>query len=242
MSLDGLVKYRGEAVERPIDQMVTELKDLLLEMGGYVEKSINHACKGLIQRKPGQFDQVYDIEKRIDEHHMQVDDRCLRILAQQSPVANDLRLILSMIKINVDLERMGDLACNIAYHGQDYTKQAPIYLVENLDQMALQVRQMVKAALDAFVRKDTVLAERVLNDDDSVDRLKRDFSRQLVELIKEDPTKVDGAIDLLIVVRCLERIGDHATNIAEDIIFAVTGNDVRHGQPKENPNGPILVQ
>ena len=154
----------------------------------------------------------------------------MHFLAKQGPVARDLRLIISIIKINSDLERMGDQSVNIAYTGKDYLTRQPIdQSLPDIEKMSSLARKMVKGSLDAFVREDEKLAQEILLMDDEVDSLKSKVFKDLLAYIKSNPQNADAALDIILIARNLERLGDHATNIAEDVIFVSTGKDVRHG-------------
>ncbi|MBK7960288.1 MAG: phosphate signaling complex protein PhoU [Bdellovibrionales bacterium] len=176
-----------------------------------------------------QNEKVRDLEDQINADHISVDNVCLNLLAKQGPVAKDLRLILSVIKINTDLERMGDQCMNIAFTGKDYLTRAPISQAETIDLMAVLAKKMVKSSLDSFVRGDVELAKEVLLMDDQVDELKNRIFSILTEHMKKRSQDVEASLDLILIARNLERLGDHATNVAEDVIFAFTGKDVRHG-------------
>lgn len=219
-------------MQRHFETELRNLKQLILAMGGYVEKAIEEATRALLESKPENFDRVWELEKTINQSHIQVDEACLNLLARQSPLAADLRLVLAIIKINTDLERMGDQAVNISYNGREYLKGAPLKPLIDIPKMAQDVRTMVRDALDAFVTQNLDLAQQVLDRDDNVDKLKNTIFKELIELMKQNPQTVDRAINLILIARNLERIGDHATNIAEDVIFAITGRDIRHGGGK----------
>jgi len=216
-------------MERQIDIEIRELKELILAMGGCVEKAIEEATQALILREPERFKKVYDLEKTINEHHILVDEACVKILARQSPLAADLRWIVATIKINTDLERMGDQAVNISHNGERYLTEPALKPLIDLPRMASEVRQMVRSCLDAFVRKDLALAEQVLKQDDVVDQLKNEILDELKAFMARDPQSISRALNLILIARNLERLGDHATNIAEDVIYALTGKDIRHG-------------
>jgi len=198
-------------------------------MAGFVEQAIERAVEALGERNLGKLAEVHVIEKKINQAHIDVDTTCLGLLARQAPVAADLRLILAIIKINTDLERMGDQAENLSYNTEHYLKHPTVPAAQNLPQMAALVRVMVREALDAFVNSDLALARKVLMSDDAVDAFKDRTVHQLTELMKSDPARVDACLNLILIARNLERLADHATNIAEDVIFAATGEDVRHG-------------
>lgn len=215
-------------LDRYFDQELETLKRQTLEMGAAVEKAISFAVTGLIDRTPESFNQVYATESLINKYHIAIDEACLRTLARQAPLAGDLRFVLSCIKINSDLERMGDQAVNISHSGRHYISELPLKPLIDLPKMADEVRKMVRESLDAFVRRDEVLARQVITNDDVVDRYKASIFQDLTEIMKKSPETVDRAMDLILISRNLERIGDHATNIAEDVIFAASGVDIRH--------------
>lgn len=216
-------------MERTMDSQLDELKRLILVMGGHVEKALSEATQALISRNAESFAQVHDIEKKINEGHIAVDNACLAVLAKQGPVAKDLRLILSIVKINTDLERMGDQCVNIAYTGKDYLGRKPLTNVADISRMSEITSTMVKESLDCFVRGDVDLAKKILLMDDEVDSLKNKVFKDNLQHMKGSSSDVEACLDLILVARNLERLGDHATNIAEDVIFAFTGKDVRHG-------------
>lgn len=216
-------------MERTIDTQLDELKTLILVMGGHVEQALSLVSSALKTRDLLKFEKVRDLEKRINSDHIKVDSTCLSLLAKQGPVAKDLRLILSIIKINTDLERMGDQCMNIFFTGKDYLGRASIQQADTIDHMAGLAKDMVKASLDSFVRLDVELAKKVLLMDDQVDSLKNQIFSKLTEHMKKNANDVEASLDLILIARNLERLGDHATNIAEDVIFAFTGKDVRHG-------------
>lgn len=216
-------------MDRSIDAGMARLKDKLLLMGGYVEKAVEEATLGLVESKADRFVRVHEFEKTVNQLHKEVDEDCLNLLATQSPLAKDLRTILAVVKINTDLERMGDQAVNIAYNAAEYLKAPPIKPLIDIPRMADQARVMVREALDAFVRTDLKLAEAVLAHDDEVDKLKDQIFRELMTYMISEPKRIEQGLCLILIARNLERVGDHATNIAEDVIFIGTGRDIRHG-------------
>lgn len=216
-------------MERALDSQIDEVKRLILIMGGSVELALLDAVKAISTRSVNPLKNIHQIEQKINEDHIKIDESCLNILAKQSPVAKDLRIILSILKINTDLERMGDQVSNIAYTTSDYLNRNSLEQVVMIIQMAEFVRKMVKESLDCFVRGDHVHARQILLMDDDVDDLKNKVFHDLCEHMKKSPQDVDASLDLILIARNFERLGDHATNIAEDIIFACTGEDVRHG-------------
>jgi phosphate transport system protein len=216
-------------MHRQIDNEVNELRRLILSMGEAVEKAVEEATQALCERNAARCDNVRAIEDSVNQHHLEVDEKCLKIIASQSPLAADLRLILAIVKINSDLERMGDQAMNISYNVRDYLSKDRLEADMRIMAMAATVRKMVRDSMEAFVKNDVKLSEQVLLQDDEVDEGKNATFRELVALMKVEPQSVDAAVDLMLVSRNLERLGDHATNIAEDVIFASTGKDIRHG-------------
>jgi phosphate transport system protein len=220
-------------VERHFHAELRQLKDQILAMGGYVERAIEEATQALIRREPERFAKVMECEAKINQAHIDIDEQCFSLLARQAPLAQDLRLILALLKINTDLERMGDQAVNISHNAQRYLQEPPVQFLLEITKMAFEVRSMVRDSLDALVQQNGNLAQEVLKKDDAVDELKDQMFQDLVGLMKKDPSTIDAALDLLLIARNLERLGDHATNIAEDVIFVTTGKDIRH---KPRPN------
>lgn len=216
-------------MDRSIDAGLTKLKEKLLNMGGFVEKAIEEATQGLIDSNAERFKRVHEFEEKINQLQIEVDEDCLKLLATQSPLAQDLRLILAMTKINTDLERMGDQAVNISLNGVEYLNRPPLKPLIDIPRMAEQARFMTREALDAFVKSDVKLAQDVLDRDDAIDQMKDQIFRELLTYMMSDPKKIEQALCLILIARNLERVADHATNIAEDVIFVVSGQDVRHG-------------
>jgi phosphate transport system protein len=221
-------------VERQVPHFREELEALqgrLLEMGGLAEERVRAAIQGLVTRDPALFDKVLIGDEPINQLHIEIDNRCFRLLALHQPMATDLRAIVAAVKINTDLERVGDLAVNIAEAGKRYLSHPPVKQLIDIPHMGEIAQTMLRDALDAFVKRDTDLAHQVLNEDDRLDSLKTRVFRELLTYMLKDPGTVEPAIDLILVSRHLERIGDHATNVAEDVIFMVSALDVRHHGP-----------
>ena len=216
-------------MESRIETELRELRSRILSMGGDVEKAVESCVQGLTEKNPRHFDEVKKLEKRINNAHCEIDNQCLEILARMSPVAVDLRFILAVIKINTDLERMGDQCMNVTYNLQDFFKTDGIDVDIQLHEMAQKVRSMIRKSLDAFVKLDSKLADEVLSSDDEIDDYKNKSLEILTAYMKTHPNQIPAALDLILAARNFERMGDHATNIAEDVIFACTGEDVRHG-------------
>src|SRR5258706_7111152 len=205
-----------------------QLKARLLEMGGLAEEEVRLSVKGLVERDNAMIDQVLRGDGPLNSLHIEIDNRCFMLLALHQPMAADLRTIVSAVKINTDLERVGDLAVNIAEAARRYAQHPPVKRLIDIPQMAQIAQSMLRDALDAFVRRDTDLAQTVLNEDDKLDALKTQIFRELLTYMLADPSTIEPALDLVLVSRHLERIGDHATNVAEDVIFMVSAKDVRH--------------
>ena len=222
---------------RHFQEELEALQARLLEMGGLAEERVRAAVQGLVTRDTAIIDRVIRGDEPINELHIDIDNRCFTLLALFQPMATDLRSIVAAVKINTDLERVGDLAVNIAEAAQRYTNHAPVKKLIDIPQMGDIAQAMLRDALDAFVRRDTGLAKQVLNEDDRLDTLKTQVFRELLAYMLDDRGTVEPALDLILVSRHLERIGDHATNIAEDVIFMVSALDVRHLSPSETGEG-----
>jgi phosphate transport system protein len=220
---------------RHFQEELEQLKTRLLEMGGLAEEQVRLAVKALTERDRELVALALNGDEPINRLHIEIDGRCFTLLALHQPMAVDLRAIVAAVKINTDLERVGDLAINIAEAARRYAQHAPVKKLIDIPRMANIAQNMLRDSLDAFVRRDTELAQRVLNEDDKLDDLKTQIFRELLTYMLQDPSTIEGALDLILISRHLERIGDHATNIAEDVIFMVSARDVRHhaseGQP-----------
>jgi phosphate transport system protein len=217
---DRLVPHFQEELE--------QLKTRLLEMGGLAEDRVRSSVEALVDREPALVDRVLAGDGPINQLHIEIDGRCFRLLALHQPMAVDLRGIVAAVKINTDLERVGDLAINIAEAVRRYLRHAPVKELIDIPRMADIAQTMLRDALDAYVRRDVALAQNVLNADDALDALKTQVFRELLTYMLQDPATIEPSLDLILVSRHLERIGDHATNIAEDVIFMVSAKDVRH--------------
>ena len=205
-----------------------ELNQKLLEMGGLVESAISRSVRSLVDQSRELAEQVIRDEPRINRMEMEIDGMVTRLLALRQPVARDLRFLTSALKINTDLERIGDLAQHVAERSLSLMHHPLVKPMIDIPKMASLVQSMLLKCLDAFVNGDDVLARSVLLADDEVDALRDAVYAELQETMQRDPGVVPAAIDLIFVARNLERIGDHATNIAEDVVFLVKGIDVRH--------------
>jgi len=210
-------------------QNLDELKERLLVMAGLVEQAIQRATEAYSTRDLGLCELVIRSEPAINRMEREIDQAAMDLLAMEQPMAVDLRFILAVIRINADLERVGDSAVSIALRVQQMGMFANGEIPVDIPELALLAAAMVRKALQAFIEGDADLAQSVLLLDDQVDQMNRDAFRSIGQLIGEKPEMAPQALHALIISRNLERVGDHATNIAEDVIFWVRGRDVRHG-------------
>jgi phosphate transport system protein len=210
------------------EEEMQALKNRLLNMGALVEERVHDATHALIDRRLETAERIIGSDQDVNDLQIEIDDRCLRLLALQQPMASDLRLITAAMKINADLERIGDQAVNIAEQAVRVLAHPPLKPIIDLPRMAEIAERMTRESLDAFVRKDAKLARNILARDDEVDQLKDQVFRVLLTYMMADPGTIERALGLILVSRHLERIADHATNIAEDVIFVVEAKDVRH--------------
>jgi phosphate transport system protein len=219
------------APERPRSHFQEELQQLktrLLEMGGLAEDRVRSVMEALVERETAIVDRVLAGDAPINQLHIEIDGRCFKLLALYQPMAVDLRAIVAAVKINTDLERVGDLAINIAEAVKRYMRHPPVKELIDIPRMADIAQRMLRDALDAYVRRDMALAQAVLDEDDALDALKTQVFRELLTFMLQNPSTIEPSLDLILISRHLERIGDHATNIAEDVIFMVSARDVRH--------------
>lgn len=219
-------------MHRNLDTGLGQLHQQLLTMAGYVEQAVECATDAWRTRNAAKTKEVFAIENKVNEAHIQVDAACLNLLALQQPLAADLRLIVAVLKINTDLERMVDLTVNMVQNTEYYLKSPAAVSTQALSEMSDEVRVMVHEVLDAFVKSDENLANKVLERDDRVDEFKRNIFRDVVEYLKANPGAIEQGLNVILIAKNLERIGDHATNIAEDVIFSKSGEDIRHAGTK----------
>jgi phosphate transport system protein len=213
---------------RHFQEELDQMKARLLEMGGLAEDRLRQVVRGLVERDAAAIDRVMAGDAAINQLHIEIDDRCFKLLALHQPMASDLRAIVSAVKINTDLERVGDLSVNISEAASRYLLHPPVKELIDIPRMAEIAQDMLRSALDAFVRRDLAMAQSVLDRDDELDMLKTLVFRELLDYMLRNPATIEPSLDLILVSRHLERIGDHATNIAEDVIFLVSAKDVRH--------------
>jgi phosphate transport system protein len=215
-------------VPKYLQQDLEHLQYSVLRLAGYVEDAVLSATAALRDRDPDAAADVIDGDAAIDELENEIQDECLKILARHQPVAVDLRRITAVLMITTDLERIGDLAVDIAERAISVSHPPHVAIPARLDHMTERALAMVRASLDAFVHLDPVAAAAVIRADDEVDRDNDEIIRLLVAEMKRGPDVIDPALSLFSAVRHLERIADHATNIAEDVIYLVNGDMVRH--------------
>src|SRR5258708_5607771 len=205
-----------------------ELQRRLLEMAGLVESAIHQSVSALVERDDQLAKDVLWKEAQINQKDIEIDEFATRLLALYQPMARDMRFLTAAIKINGDLERMGDLAVNITERALALMKEPPVKPLIDIPRMADLAEAMVRKSLDALVKRDEQLARSVLLSDDEVDQLRDAVYKELVTFMQEESTTIPRAVDLMFIAHNLERIADHATNIAEDVLFLMKGIDVRH--------------
>lgn len=214
-------------MKRQFDGELEDLRGRLLRMGSLCEEMVHYAVKVVVERDESYLGDVQEWERQVNALHIEIDDVCLRLIALHQPAAGDLRLIAAALKINSDLERVGDQAVNIAETGVFLCKEPKIKLGD-IPRMVEVAAGMLKDSLDSFSRGDVKLAREVIQRDDEEDRLKSQTFNELVHLMQRDASAIQRGMDIILIARNLERIADHATNIAEDVVFMVLGKDIRH--------------
>ncbi len=216
------------ATETHFQKELEELKANLLKMAAIVEEAIRNSVQSLVKRDSDLAQRTFEVEDRINKMELTIDEMCLKLLALRQPMAADLRFITSAMKITTDLERMGDQAVNISERAVSLNQEPQIKPYIDIPRMAEIAQSMVKDVLDAFVNRDPKLARSVCARDDLVDGLNDQVVRELLTYMVSDPKTITRSVHLMIVARCLERIADHATNIAEDVIFMVDALVIKH--------------
>jgi len=217
-----------EHFSKQFDTELNEIREKLLEMGGKVELMISNALLALVERNTELAEETIAFDHEINRLEMEIDEKCLEVLARRQPAARDLRFITLALKIVTDLERIGDQCANIAKRVKELNQEPTLKPYIDLPRMAQAASTMVKEALDAFVRGDENLAIKVCQDDQVVDDLNEQIQRELLTFMMGDPTTISRAMRINYVSKCLERIADHATNVAEMVIFMVKAKDIRH--------------
>ena len=214
---------------RHFDKDLEALKAKVLHMGSLAERMIHHAVKMLIDRDAALLDKVKQDEDQVNKLHIEIDQISVELIALHQPTARDLRMLMAVVKINSDLERIADQAVNIVETGSFLCK-LPVMKMGDIPRMAELATSMLKDSLDAFTGGNVDLARSVIRRDEEEDQLKSETFNELLQMMQSDASKIERAIDMILISRNLERIADHATNIAEDVIFMVLSKDIRHPQ------------
>ncbi|QBG47238.1 phosphate signaling complex protein PhoU [Verrucomicrobia bacterium S94] len=226
-------RSEGANMAKHLEKELERLKKLIYALSARVDENLELAVKSFLENDVDLARQVMDSDVRIDELEIEVEEECLKALALYQPVAIDLRFIIAVMKMNNDLERIGDLAADIAKNGM-HINQAPRPKVPlDLYQMTYLAKAIVRKTLDALINIDTYLAREVIRDDEEINEMKREMKAEIVEALKREPEHADSLMTLSAITHRLERIGDHASNIAEDIIYMVEAEIVRHQSPEQ---------
>lgn len=222
-------------MERIFDKELTALKERLLYMGSMAQGMIRVAIKGLVERDEPILEEVFKNEEEVNHLQIEIDDMAMKLLALRQPMAIDLRFIAASIKINSELERIADQAVNVCQNTQVLLKYPLLKPLIDIPRMAEIAQKMLNDSLEAFVNRDPDQAQVTLAEDDKLDSLKDQLFRELLTYMISDPSTIQRALCLILISRNLERIGDHATNICEDVIYMVQGRDIRHPQKPPTP-------
>jgi phosphate transport system protein len=226
-----------EHTSRQYERELQDLGDKILFLGGTVEEMIARAMQSLVERDSDLARRVIESDRTVDSGELEIDHMSLNLLALRQPAASDLRFITTALKIVTDLERIGDLAVNIAERALELNQEPPLKPYIDIPHMAREVSDMVHRALDAFVKRDAAEARSVLQADDAVDKLNVQLFRELLTYMIEEPKNITRALRITFIAKYLERVGDHATNIAQMVIFMSEGRDVRHPRLRLKPSG-----
>lgn len=225
-------------METHFHEELNRLRERLLHMASLAERMVHTSVQALVDRNEEQRQKVFTTEDEVNSMHIEIDDRCCKLLALHQPVAHDLRTILAALKICSELERIADQAVNIAQYSNELLKQAPLKPLIDIPRMSEIAQAMVKEVIDSFVHGDAEQARRVVLRDDEVDQLKDQVFRELLTYIMQDPATTTRALALILISRSIERVADHATNIAEDVIFMIKAKDIRHHAEEKTGSGP----
>jgi phosphate transport system protein len=210
------------------DEALNDLRNNLLTMAGLTERSLHHAINGLLQRDDALCTKAIADDEEVDQLEKQIDKAGLEILLRYQPVASDLRLVISAMKLSPNIERVADEATNIAECARKLNRHPPLSELKSIVPIQAHAISMFKDGIDAFVREDVQLARAVVSRDEQLDDMNASANRQLTERMMQDRDQVRGYLNLILISRCLERVGDHATNIAEDAVYAAAAEDIRH--------------
>lgn len=225
-------------MERHFDEELKNLKKTLLHMADLAQDMIGLSVRALVERKEELTEDVFRMEDEVNHLEVEIEDTVLKFLALRQPAAGDLRLLTAILKINNDLERVADQAVNISEIAVLLLKEPPLKPLIDIPHMAQLAQRMIKSSIEAFVNQDASLAHQVCEHDDEVDRLNEQIFRELLTYMMESSKAITRAVDLILVARNLERIADHATNIAEDVIFIVQGKNIKHHIQDEDGGHP----
>lgn len=213
-----------------VETVIDDLKKHVLEAGNLVKNAVYHACAAALEKSEFEIAKVLQFEEKINEQHTSLDNHCMQALAKLSPFGQDLRMIISVIKINSDLERMGDQSRNIVRILKDDYEKTEVIDSATFKKMINDVKWMVEQAIECFPKGNVQQAIKILEREQAVDDAKKQITMDLLEQIKTKPNLVKSSLDIIFIVKNLERIADHCTNIAEETIFVMTGKDIRHKQ------------
>jgi len=214
--------------DRHFEDELQTLQQLLLRMGGLVEQQIARAIESLVERDSDLARDVIERDREVNHLDILIDEECLKVIALHQPAAGDLRLVTTALKINTDLERIGDMAVNICERALELNEEPTLKPYIDIPRMAKEAQAMVRTSLDSFVHRNTQAAVQVIDQDDVVDALAHQVYRELLSYMAEDPKTISRATKILLISKYLERIADHATNIAEMVVFMVDGKMIRH--------------
>ncbi|HLF94461.1 MAG TPA: phosphate signaling complex protein PhoU [Planctomycetota bacterium] len=224
-------------MHRHFEEQLSGLRGRLVHMGALAEAMIEKAVKSLLERTTARHPEIFKNEDEVNALHIEIDEKVITLLALQHPLAADLRLVVMGSKIAGELERIGDQAVNICQNTEALLRYPPLKPLIDIPLMAEIARRMLRESLDAFVRQDAALAQKVLDADDEVDAFKEQIFRELLTYMMSDPGTIPRALALILISRNLERVGDHATNIAEEVIYVAQGRDVRHHHEEKKRDG-----
>ncbi|HXG49889.1 MAG TPA: phosphate signaling complex protein PhoU [candidate division Zixibacteria bacterium] len=219
---------RAEHTDKKYEEDLKKLRENILTMGGLVEEQIHKAVKSLVERDSALAEAIIERDHEVNRLDVEIDELCIRLLALHQPAARDLRFITTGLKITTDLERIGDMAVNICERALELNQEPQLKPYIDIPRMAQISERMIRESLDAFVREDTDLALKVCKEDEEVDQLNSQIFREVISFMIADPLTINRAMKVSSISRYLERIADHATNIAEMVIFMVKGKSIRH--------------
>jgi phosphate transport system protein len=223
-------------MHRHFDEQIQEIRQKLVRMGGLAEAMVAASLRMLIDRTPRFYDEVKAREEQVNALQIEIDDMAVKLTALQQPVGSDVRFLFMAARITSELERIADQAINICQNAEHLLKAAPLKPFVDIPIMAEVAQRMVRDSLDALIRKDVSIADRVLVDEEKVDAFRDQIFRELLTYMMADPATIPRALSLILVSRNLERVGDHATNIAEEVVYWIQGRDIRHHNAEKSPD------